>query len=73
MGHRERVRVEFGLSPEVADAIYRYAKAEGLSLSEAGTRLLKSALDSQGHAIIAARTAGNPVEDSDRRGGVAKG
>ncbi|OFB42559.1 hypothetical protein BA059_04925 [Mycolicibacterium sp. (ex Dasyatis americana)] len=44
MGHRDRVRVEFGLTPDIAEAVYAYAKSSGLSLSAAGNRLLNHAL-----------------------------
>ena len=44
MKRRERVRVEFGLSPELAAQIYGYAEAEGLTLSQSGERLLTQAL-----------------------------
>ena len=40
MGRRERVRVEFGLSPELAERVYDYAQHEGLTLSQTGERLL---------------------------------
>ncbi|MCV7316655.1 hypothetical protein H7J77_14040 [Mycolicibacillus parakoreensis] len=45
MGHRDRVRVEFGLAPETAERVYEYAKGRGLSLSAAGTLLLNQALN----------------------------
>lgn len=44
MRRRERVRVEFGLSPELAERVYNYAYAEGLTLAETGERLLTQAL-----------------------------
>jgi hypothetical protein len=44
MGRRQRVRVEFGLSPGLAERVYDYAKAEGLSLSQTGERLLSQGL-----------------------------
>ncbi|ANW62234.1 hypothetical protein BCA37_00175 [Mycobacterium sp. djl-10] len=44
MGRRARVRVEFGLSPSLADDVYGYAKCEGLTLSQAGERLLAHGL-----------------------------
>lgn len=44
MERRRRVRVEFGLSPDVAERVYEYAKAEGLTLSQCGERLLSRAL-----------------------------
>lgn len=45
MGRRDRVRVELGLSPSVAEALYTYAKAEGLTLSQTGDRALTAGLD----------------------------
>lgn len=44
MGRRDRVRVEFSLSPGLAERIYCYAKAENLTLSQTGERLLDGAL-----------------------------
>jgi hypothetical protein len=44
MGRRERVRVEFGLSPELAERVYDYAQHEGLTLSQTGERLLSRGL-----------------------------
>lgn len=44
MERRHRVRVEFGLSPNVAERVYEYAKAHGLTLSQTGERLLARAL-----------------------------
>lgn len=43
MKRRERVRVEFGLSPELAARVYDYADTEGLTLSQTGERLLSQA------------------------------
>jgi hypothetical protein len=44
MGRRDRVRVEFGLSPELAERVYRYARRQGWTLSQTGERLLMHAL-----------------------------
>ncbi|MBP2455135.1 hypothetical protein [Mycolicibacterium lutetiense] len=44
MRRRERVRVEFGLSPQLAERVYDYAYAQGLTLAETGERLLAQAL-----------------------------
>mgnify|MGYP001551906005 FL=1 len=44
MQRRKRVRVEFGLSPELADRVYEYARQQGLTLSQTGERLLDRAL-----------------------------
>ena len=51
MGRRERVRVEFSLSPALADQVYRYAKIENLTLSQAGERLLADALARSTHPM----------------------
>jgi hypothetical protein len=40
MKRRQRVRVEFSLSPELAEQVYDYADAEGLTPSQTGERLL---------------------------------
>lgn len=47
MERRSRVRVEFGLSPSLADRLYAYAKCEGLTLSQTGERLLTRALSDE--------------------------
>ena len=47
MERRSRVRVEFGLSPSLADRLYAYAKCEGLTLSQTGERLLTRALSGE--------------------------
>lgn len=47
MKRRERVRVEFSLTPELAARIYDYADAQGLTLSQTGERLLAGALPDQ--------------------------
>ena len=44
MGRRDGTRVEFRLSPPLAERVYTYAKAEGLTLSQSGERLLEFAL-----------------------------
>jgi hypothetical protein len=44
MGRRDGTRVEFRLSPSLAERVYTYAKAEGLTLSQSGERLLDLAL-----------------------------
>jgi hypothetical protein len=44
MGHRDRIRVEFSLPPDLAERVYRYAKDAGLTLSQTGARLLAAAL-----------------------------
>jgi hypothetical protein len=48
MGRRDRVRVEFGSSPELAERVYHYARLEGLTLSQTGERLLTRALAKAG-------------------------
>lgn len=48
MGRRDRVRVEFGLPPELAERVYRYAKTEKLTLSRAGEHLLERGLSRTG-------------------------
>lgn len=45
MGRRSRVRVEFSLSPTLAQRVYGYAESEGLNLSQVGERLLEAALN----------------------------
>ncbi|GJJ21615.1 hypothetical protein MTY414_52880 [Mycolicibacterium mageritense] len=47
MKRRERVRVEFSLTPELAARIYDYADAQSLTLSQTGERLLAGALPHQ--------------------------
>lgn len=44
MGSRERVRVEFSLTPALANIVYEYAKSQDLTLSQAGERLLAAGL-----------------------------
>lgn len=66
MGHRHRVRVEFGLTPDIAEAVYTYAKGHGLSLSEAGTRLLSHALTDQVGLTAHAEADPHPTTSSDR-------
>jgi len=44
MGHRDVTRVEMRLSSPLAERVYSYAKAEGLTLSQSGERLLEFAL-----------------------------
>jgi len=44
MGHRDVTRVEMRLSQQLAERVYRYAKAEGMTLSQSGERLLEFAL-----------------------------
>lgn len=47
MARRERIRVEFSLSPELAELVYRYAHERDLTLSQTGERLLCGALTVQ--------------------------
>jgi hypothetical protein len=47
MGRRDRVRVEFSLSPALAEQVYRYARERDLTLSQSGERLLADALSVQ--------------------------
>jgi len=42
MKRRERVRVEFGLSPELVAQIYDHADTEGLTLSQTGELLAQA-------------------------------
>lgn len=44
MGHRDVTRVELRLSQQLAERVYRYAKVEGMTLSQSGERLLEFAL-----------------------------
>jgi len=62
MGRRDRVRVEFGLSPELAERVYHYARLEGLTLSQTGERLLTRALAEAGK-VSAQRGARNCDSD----------
>lgn len=43
-GHRDVTRVELRLSQQLAERVYRYAKVEGMTLSQSGERLLEFAL-----------------------------
>ena len=43
-GRLSRVRVEFSLPPALADAVYTYADCADITLSQAGSELLKLAL-----------------------------
>jgi len=43
----DRVRVEFSLSGDLAESVYRYAKTHELTLSQTGARLLAHALASE--------------------------
>ena len=43
MKRRERVRVEFSLSPELAERVYAHAEDAGINLSQAGERLITQA------------------------------
>ena len=60
LGPRDRVRVEFRLPREVAEAAYRCAHDWDVSLSEAGSRLIESGYASLGSQ---ARASGS-VHDS---------
>lgn len=51
MGRRNRVRVEFSLSPELAEDVYRYARCADLTLSQTGERLLTHALSETNQAV----------------------
>lgn len=44
-GSRDRVRVEFRLPRETADAVYSWSRKWNVSLSEAGARLIESRLE----------------------------
>jgi hypothetical protein len=66
MKRRERVRVEFGLSPELAAQIYDYADTEGLTLSQTGERLLAQAL-SGSRDSDPSREPVTPVDERNRR------
>ena len=44
MDRHKRIRVEFGLSPELAERVYDYAHRHGMSLSKTGEHLLVQAL-----------------------------
>ena len=57
MKRRERVRVEFSLTPELAARVYDYADAQGLTLSQTGERLLGGALPDQTDTCFAQGTA----------------
>lgn len=63
MGGRDRVRVEFGLPPELAERVYRYAKTEKLTLSRAGERLLERGLAGTGRGNGSG--AGHPDDTVD--------
>lgn len=43
-GRPSRVRVEFSLPPAIAEAVYTYADFADITLSQAGSELLKLAL-----------------------------
>lgn len=43
-----RVRVEFSLPPAIAEAVYTYADYADITLSQAGSELLKLALSQRG-------------------------
>lgn len=43
-GRLSRVRVEFSLPPAIAEAVYTYADSADITLSQAGSELLKLAL-----------------------------
>lgn len=60
MKRRERVRVEFSLTPELAARIYDYADAQSLTLSQTGERLLAGALR-DGTSTSPASAAGSPA------------
>lgn len=47
-GRLSRVRVEFSLPPAIADAVYTYADSADITLSQAGSELLKLALSQRG-------------------------
>lgn len=69
MGRRDRTRVEFRLSPQLAERVYGYAKAEGLTLSQSGERLIDLALtvlsdDKRGKPDDRTRDTAQPRVDS---------
>ncbi|MYV30873.1 hypothetical protein GQ649_27040 [Rhodococcus sp. DSM 6344] len=45
----ERVRVELRLPPSTARALYRYAADSGVTLSQAGAKLIESGLVNHEH------------------------
>lgn len=47
-GRLSRVRVEFSLPPAIAEAVYTYAGSADITLSQAGSELLKLALSQRG-------------------------
>lgn len=47
-GRLSRVRVEFSLPPAIAEAVYTYADSADITLSQAGSELLKLALSQHG-------------------------
>lgn len=47
-GRLSRVRVEFSLPPAIAEAVYTYADCADITLSQAGSELLKLALSRRG-------------------------
>ena len=47
-GRLSRVRVEFSLPPAIAEAVYTYADYADITLSQAGSELLKLALSQRG-------------------------
>lgn len=65
MKRRERVRVEFSLSPELASRIYDYADAAGLTLSQTGERLLAGALTDQPSTDAAQCSAADSSASAD--------
>lgn len=62
MGRRNKVRVEFSLSAELAAEVYQRAREQNLTLSQTGERLLTRALlgaactDSSPHAATSVPT-----------------
>ncbi|ORW19241.1 hypothetical protein AWC18_14455 [Mycolicibacter nonchromogenicus] len=53
------MRVEFSLPPAIADAVYTYADSADITLSQAGSELLKLALSQRG--IDRGEFIGNPL------------
>lgn len=58
-GRLSRVRVEFSLPPAIAEAVYTYADYADITLSQAGSELLKLALSQ--HRIDRHESIENPL------------
>ncbi|WP_131823442.1 hypothetical protein [Mycobacterium syngnathidarum] len=72
-GRLSRVRVEFSLPPAIADAVYTYADSADITLSQAGSELLKLALSQRGiDRGESIETPLNPVAPAQNSGGAPK-